>query len=254
MRANMERRYRPADLIEQHGRFHQFETYVIPAVFHADSASYEAANTLLEKLIGHFVAEHGCCHEGFIQGQFKERASTHLFADSARRWLPEIGLGVWPNRELPRMLNEYDFENFDQSAGISVPIYSTYRVMGDAGVKLDAMRTMMGTGSTLQILGTGSSEYLLTSLSQVLLAAITDRVYRIFSLYVPLIELAALDNPVAELTADCLAGIRLYIRESWEDKGILVISRDPLAEAFEHLGCTRLDEMPGENERWQIAT
>ena len=253
MTESTERIYRPPDLIEHRGRFHQFEVYVIPAVFQADPASYEAANTLLEKLIGHFVDEHGCCHEGFIQGQFRERASTHLFADSARRWLPEICLGVWPHRQLPHMLTEEDFEDFDPSAAMSIPMYSTYRVMGDAGVKLDAMRTMMGTGSSLQILGTRSSEHLLLNLTQVFLAAITDRAYRIFPLYVPLIELAALQDPVAQLTTECLAGVRLYIRESWEDKGILLISRDPLAEVFEHLGCSRLDEMPGEKERWRIA-
>jgi hypothetical protein len=224
----------------------------MPAVFHADPALYEAANTLLEKLIGHFVGEHGCCHEGFIQGQFKERATTHLFADSARRWLPEIGLGVWPHRRLPHMLSEDDFENLDPTAGMRLPMYSTYRVTGDASVKVEAMRTMMGTGSGLQILGTINSEYVLSNLNQVFLSAITDRVYRVFSLYVPLIELAALEEPVAPLTSECMAGIRLYIRESWEDKGILLISREPLAEVFQNFGCTRLDRMHTQKETWRI--
>jgi hypothetical protein len=85
------------------------------------------------------------------------------------------------------------------------------------------------------------SAVLLRDLKGLFLGFIQDRVFRIFPWYVPLIERAALAESMEPFTASVLRGISLYIRESPEDDGILIVSAQPLAEIFTQLGCKQME-------------
>jgi hypothetical protein len=78
-------------------------------------------------------------------------------------------------------------------------------------------------------------------LKELFLGFIQDRVFRIFPWYVPLIEKAALVEPMEPLASSALRGISLYIRESPEDGGILIVSAQPLAEIFAQLGRKQME-------------
>jgi len=58
---------------------------------------------------------------------------------------------------------------------------------------------------------------------------------------VPLIEKAMLAESMEPFTTSVLRGISLYIRESPEDGGILIVSAQPLAEILAQLGCKQLE-------------
>jgi hypothetical protein len=65
---------------------------------------------------------------------------------------------------------------------------------------------------------------------------------------VPLLENASLVEPISQPMLDAIQGITLYIRESPEDGGVLLLSTEPLRGTLEALGCTRQDF--GEKETW----
>jgi hypothetical protein len=234
--------YLPVKELSLEGREGGFESYLIPAPRGLRPDSYDPARAFLQELVSYFTARLGCGHESFIQiGQVREHEATRLFADHARDWIPETGLGVWPHRPAPRMWKMEDMENIESPSGTGPMLHSVFRVTARANARLDAMTTMLGTGCGLQLVSHVESTLLLRDLKGFFLGFIQDRVFRIFPWYVPLIERAALAESMEPLTATVLRGISLYIRESPEDGGILIVSAQPLAEILVQLGCKELE-------------
>jgi len=239
------RAYLPVTDLRLEGKSSGFECYFIPAPSGLRPDSYDAVRKFLQELVAYFTARLGCNHESFIQmGQVREQTTTHLFADNARKWIPETGLGVWPHRPAPRMWKAEDMEEIDSASGMSPLLHSVFRVTADANACLDAMTTMAGTGCGLQLISHTESAVLLKNLTELFLGFIQDRVFRIFPWYVPLLEKAVLTDPMESLAADAMRGITLYIRESPEDGGILIVSMEPLAEILAQLGCKQVEYEP----------
>ncbi len=234
--------YLPVKELSLEGQEGGFESYLIPAPRGLRPDSYDPARAFLQELVSYFTARLGCGHESFIQvGQVREQEATRLFADHARDWIPEAGLGVWPHRPAPRMWKMEDMENIESASGTGPMLHSVFRVTAHANARLDAMTTMLGTGCGLQLVSHVESAVLLRDLKGLFLGFIQDRVFRIFPWYVPLIEKAALAESMEPFTASVLRGISLYIRESPEDGGILIVSAQPLAEIFAQLGCKQME-------------
>jgi hypothetical protein len=236
------RAYVPVAELHFQGRSSGFDLYCIPAPSGLRPDSYDPARAFLVELVSYFTARFNCDHESFIQmSQARDQATTHLFSDHARKWMPEMGLGVWTNRAPPRMWKAEDLEDMDPASGMPTLLHSLFRVTADANAKLDAMATMTGTGCGLQLISRVESTVLIHDLKVLFLGYIQDRVFRIFPWYVPLIESGALAEPMEPFTASALRGISLYIRESPEDGGILIVSAQPLAEIIAQLGCKQLE-------------
>jgi hypothetical protein len=134
-----------------------------------------------------------------------------------------------------------DMENIESASGTGPMLNSVFRVTAPANARLDAMTTMLGTGCGLQLVSHVESTVLLRGLKELFLGFIQDRVFRIFPWYVPLIEQAALGESMEPFTTSLLSGISLYIRESPEDGGILIVSAQPLAEIFAQFGCKQME-------------
>jgi hypothetical protein len=236
------RTYLPIRELSFEGQSDGFEYYLIPAPLGLRPDSYEPARTFLLELVSYFTVRLGCSHESFIQmSHVREQETTHLFADHARNWIPETVLGVWTHRPAPRMRRMEDMEDIESATGMPPVLHSVFRVTADANARLDAMTTMAGTGCGLQLVSHVDSLVLLQDLKELFLSFIQDRVFRIFPWYVPLIEKAALIESMEPLASSTLRGISLYIRESPEDGGILIVSAQPLAEIFAQLGRKQME-------------
>ncbi len=236
------RAYLPVKELSFEGQEGGFEYYLIPAPRGLRPDSYDSARAFLQDVVSYFTSRLGCGHESFIQiGQVREQEATRLFASHARDWIPEAGLGVWPHRPAPRMWKMEDMENIESASGTGPLLNSVFRVTAHANARLDSMTTMLGTGCGLQLVSNVESAVLLRDLKGLLLDFIQDPVFRIFPWYVPLIEKAVLAESMEPFTASVLRNISLYIRESPEDRGILIVSAQPLSEIFAQLGCKRIE-------------
>ena len=246
------RAYLPVKELSLEGQEGGFEYYLIPMPSGLRPDSYDPARAFLQELVSYFIARLGCSHESFIQiGKVREQEATRLFASHARDWIPEAGLGVWPHRPAPRMWKMEDMENIESASGTGSLLNSVFRVTAHANARLDAMTTMLGTGCGLQLVGSVESAVLLRDLKELFLGFIQDRVFRIFPWYVPLIEKAVFAEPMESFTTSALRGISLYVRESPEDGGILIVSAQPLAEILAQLGCEQIEHEV--KPRWTLA-
>ena len=236
------RPYIPIKKLSFEGGDRQFEYYFVQAPLGLRPDSYDPVRVFVQDLVSYFIARLGCVHESFIQiGQVRDQEVTRLFASKARSWAPETGLGVWPDRPAPRMLQMKDMEEIESPSSRGPLLNSVFRVTAHANARLDAMSTMLGTGCGLQLISQREGAVLLQNLKELFLGFIQDRVFRIFPWYVPLVGKAALTKPIETFTANVLRGIDVYIRESPEDGGILIVSAQPLAEIIERLGYEQMD-------------
>jgi hypothetical protein len=162
-----------------------------------------------------------------------------------------MGLGVWPHRPAPRLWKIEDFENMDRDTGMPTILHSLYRVTAEGNARLNAMTTMAGTGCGLQLVTGMKSAEVLRGLTELFLGFIQDRVFRIFPWYVPLLDKTAIIEPLDLLTTRAMQNISLYIRESPEDAGILIVSAEPLTEIISQLGCEEVEH--GLVPRWKLS-
>ena len=148
------------------------------------------------------------------------------------------------------MLCKEDIFDFDPDEPLRPMVNTVFRVTSDESKRLDAMRTMLGTGTTLQIVSGIENRKLLVRLKELFLSQITDRVFRIFPWYVPMIDMEALGDSISPLTLQSLEGIAMYIREVREDGGILIVAPQPLGETFVDVGCEQVEL--GELPKWKL--
>lgn len=227
------------------------DCYLIPSPRGLRPDSYDPARRFLQELVSWYTVRRGCHHESFLHiDKSADKSASRAFSIHARHWVPETGLGVWPHRPAPRMRRLEDLEELDPSAGMPPLLNSLFRITASANTRLDAMTTMTGTGCALQLVSNIEGPVLLCDLKELFLSFIQDRVFRIFPWYVPLIEKSVLADPIAPLALSAMRGISLYIRESAEDGGILIVSAEPLADVLLHLGCKQVEY--GTIPKWKI--
>ena len=243
---------RSSGMIEERGRAGDFEIYLIPAAFgDPEGGGFTASNTFLQRLIRHFTSQPGYVHEAFVQVMpLQNGESAYLFSDHAKDWIPDMGLGIWPHRDPPRMWTKDDFDNGDPRAGLPTLMHPVFRITTKAEARLNCLSVMGGTGSSLHVISKMPGPELLKHWTDLLLPTIKDRVFRSYTWYAPLLDVAGFSDPLAPLTAAALQNTSLYIRESLEDSGTLIASREALESVLTALGCSK----PEKDKRvWRLA-
>ncbi|HEY7418173.1 MAG TPA: hypothetical protein VH593_23540 [Ktedonobacteraceae bacterium] len=244
--------FAPCVAMEEAGSCILGERYLLSMPLGLRPDSYDVARRFLVDLVSHCVAYKGYTHESYIAlHQTRTRETIELFADHARDWLPETILGVWTHLSAPHLMtSEAMMEMVDQSqAALRVP--TLFRVTTGIQGCLDAMSTMAGTGTGIQIVSRIEATKLLCNLKDLFLDFIKERLFRIFPWYVPLLTMKSLEDPIAPLTEQALTDISLYIRESLEDGGILILSCEPLEEVLLRIGC-RPTELTQGMRQWRL--
>jgi hypothetical protein len=189
--------------------------------------------------------------EIFVQvEQSDDPAFRTVYSQHAREWIPEVGLGVWPDREPPISWTQEEFKHLLPGQKPRTLMHQVLWVSAGPEVKIQAARAMLPFGPLLQIMVTGPGETFLQKATSILLPPITDRTFTCYPFYVPLLEVRSLARATSEQLEAWLCGASLYIRESFEDNGILIVSRDPLRPILEGLGA-QLE--PGAEAVWRIS-
>jgi len=170
--------------------------------------------------------------------------------EHAREWQPIMGLGIWPDREPPTPLTKGDFLKLLPGQRPRTAKYKLCRISASGKAREQAWTSLLGTGALLLILTQDDSAVFLKKAKDVLLPPIKDESFRHSSFYVPLVECKSFDSARLEQLDSWFCGASLYIRESTEDGGILIASREPLRPILESLGGRLSDGSPAE---WQLS-
>lgn len=158
----------------------------------------------------------------FLQTEYlkngRDRFDPHI-----AEWMPESGLGVWPDRAAPELWKLTDI--FRMATGERVPLINRVdRLTADSQSNQAAFHALLGSGMVMAIVHSDSTDDLLKRYEDTFLPRINEPNLRIFPFYVPLLDLNSLHNRKAEELRDWLGGARLYLRESPSDRAVLVIT------------------------------
>jgi uncharacterized protein (DUF736 family) len=206
--------------------------------------------TVLSRLCTEVARAQGLTRETFIQlWRLPLGDAADRFNAGAPNWMPEIGLGVWPNRKPPARWTKETF--VDAAAGDEPPIsrHKVVRITASETEREKAFEIMFGCGTLLQIMTDASWDDLQSKARDSLLTRIEDPEFRKFRFYVPLLEGAAVQAADSSQLNAWACGAKVYVRESTEDKGVLLVSAIPLDPIFESLGWRR---EAGPEEAWRI--
>jgi len=159
-----------------------------------------------------------------------------LYAGRAAKWMPELGLGIWPDREPPVCWKAEEFMKLRPGEKLRSLMHQVLWISGPREVKAEASAAMLPFGPLLEIMTPDGGATFLERATSLLLPPLTDRTFTCYPFYVPLLEFGSLARATSEQVETWLCGASLYIRESFEDTGILIVSREPLGPLLEGLG------------------
>jgi len=206
-----------------------WEGYLIPVSgFPVPDEELLGVREVLHAFTGWLARDPRLLTEVFVQmaqlhvGDGSERLSSH-----GREWLPALGLGVWPNRPAPTLWTREDFENLGPGEAPRTIMFQVFRITAP-GAAPAAREQMLGLGTVLQMMFYDSPGSSMASMREVLLKPIQDRAYTCFPFYVPLLDVDAVSGASAEHLDEWCGGAQVYVRESAEDCGILLLSKLPL--------------------------
>jgi hypothetical protein len=193
----------------------------------------------LAQLIASISTRDSLSSEVFIQfDQLNVGGAAQLLAAHGRQWMPETGLGVWPDREPPRIWSIQDFMDLGPKEKPRPLMYQVFRVGGEPKNRIDARDIMLGRGTIIEVMTHCTSRELVEKTSATLLPHISDPSYSCFPYYVPLLGRKSVENAGLELLDRWFAGFSVYIRECFEETGLLIASREPLQGILKQMGAS----------------
>jgi hypothetical protein len=101
---------------------------------------------------------------------------------------------------------------------------------------LHACQTMTGTAGLIQVLHQAPVSQVITSWYNTFQPTIQEEGLAAYPLYLPILSATSLTGQKFEVLDEWMGKADIYIRESMEDKGILLLSRKSLDEALEKTG------------------
>ena len=154
-------------------------------------------------------------------------------------WRLQLGLGVWPDRVPPQGWKEECM--VDAAAAIyrgdepELPFHRLLRV-GSRDYAHAAAQMMHRHGVALELFARKDRFQTDTRFREIFLSRITEHRFRNESFYLPLLDRNSVLRATNVQALDTiLEDVEVYLRDSAEDRGLLLISRLPLVTLFQEV-------------------
>ena len=219
-----------------------YECYLLPvSEFPIPDAELSFADAFLRRFCTLASGQWNLSEEVFLQlEQMESDESRYVIADHGKAWLPETGLGVWVDREPPRKWSWEELTSLLPGDRPRPLMFQVFRISTSKEARMQARSAMLRYGSILEILQSYGESYL-ARVKSIFKAGIVDPSYTCFPYYVGLLEGKTMANASSEQLDRWFEGVTVYIRESFEDQGILIASAAPVSAIFEEIGGTLKD-------------
>ncbi len=182
---------------------------------------------LSEKMLGRGLHQHL-----YLQAwKLSPTTGAGLVSQNAAKWRPTLGLGIWPNQP-PTGWTETSFSDAvaAQLSGNEprMPSHQLLRLNAGPRELTLAASQLRGSGTTLTVFSTLQADELEARAQTAYQPILNDTARRARFLF-PVLDGALVKSARSGAELDrWLCGAEMYIRESAEDKGFLIVSRLPL--------------------------
>lgn len=194
------------------------------------------------KVLGLLLTDKYQMEQQVLLQTWKLKPDTGLTELHARRreWRTELGLGIWPNRQPPQSWSEERMVDAaaDVFAGAEpeLPAHPLLRIRARRDDSLAAAELMHGYGVAIEIFSRLPVDQLDADYRELLLPRITLRRFQHQQFYSPMLDRTGFLQVWPDKDGhDVLAGAEVYLRDSAEDGGLLLLSRMPLQDLLEEV-------------------
>lgn len=203
-----------------------------------DTHDRPALRSALDKLLNHVAHDQVQAERSLwlLLDQLHKDGAVRLIAKNGTIWNPDMGIGLWPDREPPRMWTRDELLERDYLTPIRELKHTVVHINADKAGFQHAWETMLGTGGVIELLHTGEVAKTIEHWQDVLQPTIEDEAFQAYPFTFPLIEKKSIERRSKEQLDSWFGPVSFYLRESAEDTGILLLSRTPLEKALEKAG------------------
>jgi hypothetical protein len=202
-------------------------------------------------LIDRLQKDHRFDSEVFVQVEYLHLGGgPAIFSSHGAEWMPMLGLGVWPDREPPRSWTREELEDLEEGQRPRTLMHQVFRVTGDRAARGAATAIMLGSGSLVRTLEPASAEGLLERAAAQFLPRIDDSAFAAFRYYMPLMDARTFQVADPAILDQWACGATAYIRESPQDRAILIAARRGLLKPV--LDSLHAQYESGERPCWRI--
>ena len=172
-------------------------------------------------------------------------AAAPMLSPHARKWMPELGFGVWLARNPPSLWTREEFENLEPGGQLRPMAELVFRITTDDAAKDHARSIMFGTGAVIEVQSRDDGATLARRGTQLLLPTIQDDAFKSYPFYFPLLDGAAIAAASYAQLQGWLCGGGVYIGESIEDCGVLALSLESIRPVLDQIGAIPDPDTPG---------
>lgn len=218
-----------------------YEAYLLPVSgYPIPPREFERIESLVAAFCTSASKKWNLFSEVFMQlEQLDSDGCRQAFSGNARRWLPQTGLGVWVDRAPPCKWTKEETSNIIPGDKLRPIMFQVFRVSAAEPIRSQARSTMLRFGPVLEILTPGKEDYLLNS-SEIFKEGIVDPSFTCFPYYAGLMEAKTIQNATPDQLDRWFDGMTVYLRQSFQDKGILIAGAAPLSEILDEIGGSRV--------------
>jgi hypothetical protein len=156
-----------------------------------------------------------------------------VLSKNAQAWMPDFGAGVWLDAPPPRLWTPEDFMNIGPGEMLPPPVLTAIRLRSPQLDYEKAWMQLGGRGCYMEFTVSGDMEAFLQSQAAMYQAWIEEPMIAAQTFFVPLIQASSFEKELFASRQKHADPILTYVRESVEDEGLLILSREKLEGQLE---------------------
>lgn len=151
-----------------------------------------------------------------------------ILSRNAQAWMPDFGVGVWLDAPPPRLWTPEDFMNLGPGELLPPPVLTAIRLRAPQLDYEQAWMQLGGRGCFMEFTVSGDTESFFESQAPVYRGWIDEVMISAQPFFVPLLKAASFESELFAARQKHADPILTYVRESAEDEGLLILSREKL--------------------------
>jgi hypothetical protein len=156
-----------------------------------------------------------------------------VLSRNAQAWMPDFGAGVWLDAAPPRLWTPEDFMNIGPGELLPPPVLTAIRLRSPQLDYEQAWMQLGGRGCFLEFTVSGDAEAFFQSQAEIYRSWIDEPMIAAHPFFVPLVKAASFESSLFASRQKHADPLLTYVRESAEDEGLLILSREKLEARFE---------------------
>lgn len=148
-------------------------------------------------------------------------------------WMPVPGLGIWPQGRSPHFLATDDVYAMDPQKPYVPPFHPSLRVGEESG-RASCWEVLLGYGGLVALFQELPVTEFVPKSREVFVPMIDEVAFHAYPEYLPLLDAKVSEADPAAI-AQWLCGAKAYLRDSPQDGGLLIVSREPIDTIFSDL-------------------